>query len=262
MKFTTFFLPFTCLALSVGCSDSTPKAAPAKADAVTTAPTPPPSGLAAMPGNIKTTKDVVAAVNANAAKADAVSAPDAVTAKVAAVAKDVLPALVEQLKSQAAKSSSANQPKIADLLGGKLGALTSSLSGSQKSLGEGVQGVLDGLIKGDTNSVLDKLGSVVAESVGLSPEQQKLVGEVRNLVAAWLVDKQFTGTGLQDKAGTVVKGLMENDWAQSILGVKNLSQSKDLSAGQKGLLDGLLEKFAPNLKGAGEAINLLKGFGK
>lgn len=260
MKTSFFLLPISCVAFAVGCSDSAPKAdAP-----VAATPTPPPTGLAAMPGKITQTKDVVAAVNANAAKADAVTAPETTASKVTAAAKEALPLLLEQLKSQAAASNSANQPKIADLLGTKVSALTGSFApAQQQGLGTGVEGLLGGLVKGDASSALSQLGGLLGQTGSMNTQQKDLVGEVRNLASAWLIDKQFAGTALEGKAGPLIQGLMKNEWAQSLLGLKSLGTSKDLSAGQKGLLDSFLEQFAPEgLKGAGGALDLLKGLGK
>ncbi len=272
MKTSLLFFPALVLSLAA-CSDSAKPAASPAAAAPTEAPkaatpvsTPAaPSSLSALPGSVAKARDVVAANNTRAAQADAITMAEtpSVTTKAVAAAKEAFPALLEQLKSQAAKSNSARQPKIADLLGGKVGALTSSFTDSQKGLGTGVEGLLGGLIKGDSGGTLQQLGGLLGQTGVLDSKQQGLVGEVRNLASAWLLDKQFAGTPLEGKAGPLIDGLMNNQWAQSLLGLKNLGSSKDLNGGQKGLLDSLIQQFAPEgLKSASGALDLLKGLGK
>ncbi len=114
--------------------------------------------------------------------------------------------------------------------------------------------VLDGLVKtvlgGDTSQAAGLYDTL--SGIELTPEQKELATELGNVGSAFMAQRSFSG--LEDTEGKVaklVKSLRNGDVTEAIPVAKELNQMATLTPDQKDLLQQVLTKYAPPVKGMG-----------
>lgn len=99
-------------------------------------------------------------------------------------------------------------------------------------------------------AVLQKLGNA-----SLTPAQTQSLKQVGQLASAYLVQDNFAGiAGLEGDVGSLVQALRTGDYTAAIAPLQKLSQSNKLTQGQKDLVLGIADRYAPSVRKAGAAV--------
>lgn len=152
--------------------------------------------------------------------------------------------------------TSQNSDKLLGAIGGDLGKAAGALKQSLGAEG-GISAKVDTAVRAalegkhsDALALYSKLGGA-----GLTPGQQKLVAEVRDLSAAFWVQKDLSALdGAQGHVATVVNALRKGEVTGALPALKELAQNAALTAGQKDLLGTLVKQYAPALGQAADAV--------
>lgn len=176
--------------------------------------------------------------------------------------------LAAQLASAAKASADQVLSDIGKDLGGAAMNLASSLA-DNPAVKSQVEAALQTLVKGDSLQAMSQLPKLA--ELKLTEGQTKLFGQTRDLVAAYVTQKDLSKLeGLQGEVGQIVKSLRQGEPMSAVPAIQKLTQQAQLTPGQKDLISALAAQYAPGLKKAGDqvqqgldAANKLRGtFGK
>lgn len=123
----------------------------------------------------------------------------------------------------------------------------------------------DQVLKGQLDPVLENLGLgngpqtlAVLQKLGnasLTPAQTQSLKQFGQLASAYLVQDNFSGiAGLEGDVGSLVQALRTGDYTGAITPLQKLSQSNKLTQGQKDLVLGIADRYAPSVRKAGAAV--------
>jgi hypothetical protein len=155
------------------------------------------------------------------------------------------------------KSLAANHSdEVLNSIGGDLGKIATTLKQSLESQ-QDLSTTVDSAVRA---ALADKHSEALAlysklGAAKLTPEQEKLIGEVKNLTSAFWVQKDLSALdGAQGRVATVVKALRQGDVATALPALNELAKNAALTPQQKELLGTLVKEYAPALAGAAEAV--------
>ncbi len=249
--------------LAVGCgpsgSESTP---PASAE----------TNAAAKPAEAKP----AAAASATASNpAPAAEVKQAATEAAASVQESVKPAAgqvaqaatnaASQFLSVAEGKSDKVLASIGQDLAPKLNSLATALAGQPAAKSQ-VDATLKSLVSGDSAGAIEAVTALAQAK--LTPEQTDLAKQVRDLAAAYVVQKDFSALeGVPGEVATVVGALRKGEVATALPALTNIAAKAKLTPAQKDLVNSIAEKYAPaGLKQAGDAlqqgVKSIPGLGK
>jgi hypothetical protein len=264
-KFLLFASLGTGLALLVGCSESSAPASPENRPTKPQSSATPASGATAGASNAASPAEAVAqvaqAVLGDQAKNLQPESPGVPpTGSNAPVAAQVLHEVAKGKEadwSGLVKSLAANHSdQLLGGLGGDLGKIATTLKQSlenRKDLSTTVDSAVRAVLKDQHSEALalyDKLSAA-----RLTPGQQKLLAEVKNLTAAFWVQKDLSALdGAQGKVASVVKALRQGDVTAALPTLKELAQNAALTPRQKELLGVLVKEYAPSVAEAAETV--------
>lgn len=142
-----------------------------------------------------------------------------------------------------------NADPVLNSIGGDLGRTAASLkqslegdAGLTSALDTAVRSLLDGQDAGALG-LYDKL-----TQASLTPQQEKLATEMRDLTAAFLTQKNLSALdGAEGQVATVVNALRRGEMAGALPAVKALASNASLTPAQKGFLGSLAKQYAPGL---------------
>lgn len=134
----------------------------------------------------------------------------------------------------------------------KVQSLTQSL-GTEEGVKSTVQSALKSLTENKDIQSLEIYQKVAQAK--LTPEQTKLATEVRDVLSAFTVQKNFSSLAAsQGEVGKIVTALRSADTTTALTSLKSLSSNASLSAGQKDLLNTLVGQYAGGVQEAGKAL--------
>jgi hypothetical protein len=241
---------------AVASSDVTNEAAPTATAATAVAPAnvpaaaPPDATAVTVPATNTTSPAATTATN------DLVSQ---VKASVSTTAGD----LANQLLSGVGLKSDATLTSVANDLAGKVQTLGTSLA-SQPALKSQLDGALSALAGGKNVEALDALAKL--SQAKLTPEQTQLVSQVKDLTAAYVVQRNFGALdSVRGDVAQVVNGLRKGEVTTVVPAVQNVLDKGKLTDPQKQLLTDVADRYAPGFKKVSDAVSGLKDlkwFGK
>ncbi len=173
-------------------------------------------------------------------------------------ASQVVTGLGQQLLASAKNQTDGVLSSITTDLGGKLGVLGQSLT-QTPAVKQQLDGAVKSLLAGQE---VEALGAY-AKMADAKPtaEQAKLLKEVKDLTAAYVVQKNFaTLSGSEGDVAQIVSSFRKGEAMSALPAIQKVSQNAQLTSAQKELLSSVADKFAPGAKKAGEALQQgLKG---
>ncbi len=242
-------------------------AAPARPAAPAQAPPATPAAPAGTIAPAETTPAVavpVVAASVVAAPATPAPAAPAVAVPVVSQASQVANDLGQQLLAGAKNQADGVLSSITSDLSGKLAVLGQSLAQSPAAKQQ-LDGAVKSLVAGKELDALSAYAKVAEAKP--TAEQTKLLTEVKDLTAAYVVQKNFaTLPGSEGDVAQIVSSFRKGETLSALPAIQRVSQNGQITSGQKELLGSLADKFAPGVKKAGEALQEglkgLKAFGK
>jgi acyl transferase domain-containing protein len=186
----------------------------------------------------------------------------------------MVPKLAANPASQQAAVPAADLAKQLQSLAGNqsdavLGTLTKDLSATFKSLSDSLAG--NPAVKSQLSSLTAALaGGKEAEALGassllaaaqLTPEQKKLAGDARNLLGAYVTQKNFaTLPGAQNEVAAIVDSLRKGDLMAAAAPMQKVAANASLTPAQKDVVSSLVKSYAPGVKDATDKLGgALKG---
>jgi hypothetical protein len=149
-----------------------------------------------------------------------------------------------------------NADPLLNSLGGDLGQVATQLQQSFQSdegLAASVETALKALSEGRDTEALGLHAKLT--KAGLTPQQQELAAEVRNLTAAFLAEKRLSALdGAEGQVATVVNALRQGEVATVLPAIKEIASNASLTPEQKGLLKSLAQEYAPGLSALGKSL--------
>lgn len=248
--------------LAAGCgpsgSESTPSAPAAAETNAATKPveskataTTPASAVSAKPAEATPAAEQVAPVSSNST-ATAAAATDSVQTAAGSAAQTATDATSQFLSLVEGKSDKV-LASISQDLAPKLKSLASSLVGQPAGKSQ-VDATLKSLVSGDSAGTIEAVTALAQAK--LTPEQTDLAKQVRDLAAAYVVQKDFSALeGVQGEVATVVGALRKGEVSTALPALSNIAAKAKLTPAQKDLVSSIAAKYAPaGLKEAGDAL--------
>lgn len=189
------------------------------------------------------------ASNSTATAAAATDSVKAVAGQAAQTATDAASQLLSLAESQSDKVLAS----IGQDLAPKLKSLATSLAGQPAAKSQ-VDSTLKSLVSGDSAGTIEAVTTLAQAK--LTPEQTDLAKQVRDLAAAYVVQKDFSALeGVQGEVATVVGALRKGEVATALPALSGIAAKAKLTPAQKDLVSSIAEKYAPaGLKQAGDAL--------
>ncbi len=185
------------------------------------------------------------------------------TAPKAAPAITKSDAKTADLATKLAAAAPGKPDAVLNGLGGDLAssmkALTGSL-GANKDLKGTLDSTVQSLLGGKDARAVAMLQKLTAAK--LTPDQTKLAGDFKNVLSAYVTQKNFAGIkGTESDVAAIVSALRKGETATALPALRKFAQTATLSPAQKELLGGVVDSYAPGLKQAGDSLQKgLKGF--
>lgn len=193
--------------------------------------------------------------------------PSSAAAQATPPAREASGELTSKLAAAGPDSGDATLKSLNQDLASSIKSLAASL-GDNAALQSQLTKAAEAVAGGNSLESLGLVNKLTAAK--LTPEQMGLAKEVKNLTAAYAVQKDLGALeGARGDVATIVNGLRKGEVTTTLPAVQKVMQNASLTASQKSLLTSLADSYAPGLKKTGNQLqqgakvfDALKGFGK